>query len=72
MVLPEIEEEADDPSGRRASKLSLTSLLLGKYFVLRLIKYIPSIETQIKEKLKIPVRQHHYCDHVPFILFIPS
>ena len=30
MVLPEIEEEADDPSGRRASKLSLTSLLLGK------------------------------------------
>ena len=30
MVLPEIEEEVDDPSGRRASKLSLTSLLLGK------------------------------------------
>ena len=32
MVLPEIEEEAEDPSGRRASKLSLTSLLLGNYY----------------------------------------
>ena len=34
MVLPEIEEEAEDPSGRRASKLSLTSLLLGKYYLI--------------------------------------
>ena len=30
MVLPEIEEEQEDPAARRASKLSLTSLLLGK------------------------------------------
>ena len=35
MVLPEIEEEADDPSGRRASKLLLTSLLLGKNLEIR-------------------------------------
>ena len=34
MVLPEIEEEAEDPSGRRASKLSLTSLLLGNYYLI--------------------------------------
>ena len=37
MVLPEIEEEAEDPSGRRASKLSLTSLLLGNYYLIWVI-----------------------------------
>jgi len=54
MVLPEIEEEVDDASGRRASKLSLTSLLLDSTNLVTGISN-PSIgNTQTNNRRSLP------------------
>lgn len=53
MVLPEIEEEIEDENLRRQSKLSLTSLLLGKswQYLLMIKNLNPTANTFSKKTL---------------------